>query len=244
MVAFDDASRLEPQSGPMIFFDVAARILHAAGGAQGLVASIEPVWAQIGSLLDVPKPKRAACLALGDGFVHLFGQTLLLVDAEQRPATLETYELFGEVVAGGRYAKYPPEGHGTLYALPPGQTPLVADGVFVTAGTVLTTGVPSAHDLLAVLGEGAVRSMLKGQLQSLAPVLDDAALEALLAPMFAWVEIVEVGDGELARGAIVTRDSFFAANDTLVAVEKQPATARHVLLGYTELAARVTVSPA
>lgn len=227
----------------MVFFDVAARILRGSGGAPGLVASIEPVWAQVGTLLDVPKPKRAACLAQTDGFVHLFGQTMLLVDAEQRPPTHEAYETFGEVVAGGRSA-HTPDGHGTLYALPSGQTPLVTTGTFVTAGTVLTTGVMSAHDMLAVLGEGVVRTMLKRQLQQLAPALDDSTLEMMVAPMFAWVEIAEVGESELARGAIVTAESFFAANDTLMAAERQPAIARQILLGYTELAARLPVSAA
>lgn len=226
----------------MIFFDVAARILKASGGAPSLIASIEPVWAQLGALLDVPKPPRAACLALTDGFVHLFGQTMLLIEAEQRPPTHEAYKAIGENVAGGRTA-YTSEGHGTVYVLPSGQTPLVATGTFVAAGTVLTTGVLSAHDTLAVLGEGVVRSMLKRQLQSLAPALDDSTLELMVAPMFAWVEIAEVGDGAHSQGAVITADSFFAANDTLMAEERQPAIARQVLLGYTELAARLPSDP-
>ncbi len=227
----------------MIFFDVAARILHAAGGSPSVITSIEPAWAQLGALLDVPKPKRSACLALTDGFVHLFEQTMLLVDAEQRPPTVEKYKTFGEPVAGGRSA-YTPESQGTLYVLPSGQTPLVTSGVFVTAGTALTTGVLSAHDVLAVLGEGVVRTMLKRQLQPLAPALDDAAFELMLAPMFACVEIAEVGDSALSPGAIITADSFFAANDTLMAEERRPAIARQVLLGYTELAARLSLSVA
>lgn len=222
----------------MIFFDVAARILHASGGAPSLIASIEPVWAQLGALLDVPKPKRAACLAVNDGFVHLFGQTMLLIDAEQRPPTHENYKRFGESVAGGRMA-YTDEGHGAIYVLASGQTPLVTTGTFVAAGTAISTGVLSAHDVLAVLGERVVRTMLKRQLQPLAPALDDSSLELMLAPMFAWVEIAEVGDGEWAKGAVVTADSFFAANEALVAQERQPAIARQVLLGYTELAERL-----
>ncbi|MER2562223.1 MAG: hypothetical protein ABTQ32_15975 [Myxococcaceae bacterium] len=222
----------------MIFFDVAARILHASGGAPSLIASLEPVWAQLGALLDVPKPKRAACLAVHDGFVHLFGQTMLLLEAEQRPPTHEGFRAFGESVAGGR-SVFTPEGHGAVYELPSGQTPLVATGTFVAAGTVLTTGVLSAHDVLAVLGEGVVRSMLKRQAQSLAPALDDSSLELLLAPMFACVEIAEAGDGAHSKGAVITADSFFTANDALMAEERQPAIARQVLLGYTELAARL-----
>lgn len=222
----------------MIFFDVAARILQTSGGAPSLIASLEPVWAQLGALLDVPKPKRAACLAVNDGFVHLFGQTMLLIDAEQRPPTHEHYQTFGETVAGGRMASTD-DGHGAVYVLPSGQTPLVTTGTFVAAGTAISTGVLSAHDVLAVLGEGVVRTMLKRQLQPLAPALDDSSLELMLAPMFAWVEIAEVGDGEWAKGAVVTADSFFAANEALVAGERRPALARQVLLGYTDLAARL-----
>lgn len=224
----------------MIFFDVAARILHASGGTPSLVAAIEPVWARLGPVLDVPRPERSACLAQTDGFVHLFGQTMLLIDAEQRPPTHENYQTVGATVAGGRSA-FTPESQGTLYVLPPGQTPLVTTGTFVAAGTALTTGVLSAHDVLAVLGEGVVRSILKRQLQQLAPALDDSTLELLLAPMFAWVEVAECGDSTFARGAIVAADSFFATNDELMALERQPAIARHVLLGYTELAARLPV---
>ena len=223
----------------MIFFDVAARILHASGGSPSLIASIEPVWAHVGSLLDVPKPKRSACLALTDGFLHLFEQTMLLIEAEQRPPTHEEYKAFGENVAGGRSA-YTPERHGTVYVLPSGQTPLVTTGTWVTAGTALTTGVLSAHDVLAVLGEGVVRTMLKRQLQQLAPTLDDATVELMLAPMFAWVAIAEVGESDLSKGAVIAADSFFAANDELMALEKQPAIARQVLLGYTELAAHLS----
>lgn len=224
----------------MIFFDVAARILQASGAPASAVAALAPAWTNIGALLDVPKPKGAACLACFDGFVHIVGRTLLLLQHEGAPLPIEQYKASGRRVGGGSSAfAQGREDLAYVYRLAAGHEPVLASGVKVAAGTALTTGVVSVHDLLDILGERPLRDELGRALRAQAP-LDDATLEALLDPMFGFVEIVEAGDSGVEEGTVVRRDEFVARNQALLAEDRQPAIARQILLGYTQLAARLS----
>lgn len=224
----------------MIFFDVAARILQASGAPAAVAAAIAPAWANLGALLDVPKPKGAACLACIDGFVHVVGRTLLLLQHDEAPLPLEQYEASATRVAGGSSAfAHGREDLAYVYRLASGHEPLLASGVKVAAGTALTNGVVSLHDLLDILGERRVRDELGRALRVHAP-LDDATVEALLDPMFSFVEIVEAGDSGVEVGSVLRGDEFVARNQALLAEDRQPAIARQILLGYTQLAARLS----
>lgn len=223
----------------MVFFDVAARILQASGAPAAVVAAIAPAWTNIGPLLDVPKPKGAACLACIDGFVHVVGRTLVLLQHDEAPLPLEQYRPSVNRVAGGSAAfALGREDLAYVYRLASGHEPLLASGVKVAAGTALTNGVVSMHDLLDVLGERPVRAELGRALRAHMS-LDDATLEALLDPMFNFVEIVEVGDSGLELGTVLRSDDFNARNEALVAEGQRPVIGRQVLLGYMQLAARL-----
>jgi DNA-directed RNA polymerase subunit beta' len=194
----------------------------------------------VGPIVDVPKVKGAAYLATNDGFVHIVGRALLLLDSDEAPLPLAEYRTFGEPAAGGRGAfTLRSDKSARVYALRAGQEPRVASGAKVQAGDALTTGLISVHDLIDVMGERFVRAELGKRLSEAQVTLSTDVLDALLTPLFSHVEIVELGDSDFLQNEVVTAESFMRANEQHLAAGRRPAIAKQVVLGYSELAARL-----
>lgn len=220
----------------MLFFDVAKQVVEKFGGSAALVAPVEAVWPTVGPILDVPKFKGAAFLATNDGYVHVLGRTLLLLDSDEAPRSLAEYRTFGAPCAGGRGAYVlSTDRSARVYALRAGQQPAFASGTKVDAGAALTNGAVSVHDLIDVMGERFVRAELSKAISAAGVTLPQDVLDALLTPLFSHVEIVELGDSLFLQGEVVPAETFVRHNDELMSAARRPAIAKQVVLGFSAL---------
>jgi hypothetical protein len=114
--------------GAVVFFQVAQRVVEKfGGGAAQRLAPVEAAWPVVGPILEVPKVKGAAALATSDGFVHVVGRALLLLESDEAPLPLAEYRTFGEPCAGGRGAwTLRSDAAVRVYRLRAGQEPIVA----------------------------------------------------------------------------------------------------------------------
>ncbi|WP_407425617.1 DNA-directed RNA polymerase subunit beta', partial [Treponema sp.] len=117
---------------------------------------------------------------------------------------------------------------------------LVRDGDTVEAGEQLCDGAPSAHDILAILGENALMDYLMSEIQSVysaqGVAIDDKHIGVIVRQMLRKVEVVSVGDTRFIFGQQVDKYHFHEENKRVVAEGGQPAVARPMFQGITKAA--------
>ena len=117
---------------------------------------------------------------------------------------------------------------------------LVRDGDTVEAGEQLCDGAPSAHDILAILGENALMDYLMSEIQSVysaqGVAIDDKHIGVIVRQMLRKVEVVSVGDTRFIFGQQVDKYHFHEENRRVIAEGGQPAVARPMFQGITKAA--------
>jgi DNA-directed RNA polymerase subunit beta' len=117
---------------------------------------------------------------------------------------------------------------------------LVRDGDKVIAGEPLCDGSPSAHDILAILGENKLQEYLMNEIQQVysaqGVAIDDKHIGVIVRQMLRKVEVVSVGDTKFIFGQQVDKFHFHEENARIIAEGGQPAVARPMFQGITKAA--------
>ena len=167
-------------------------------------------------LFEARKPKDPAVITEIDGVIHYGG-----IAKGMRKITVEADT--GEV---------------REYAVPRGVHINVQEGERVRAGEPLMDGPINPHDILNVLGEGALQDYLVNEIQEVyrlqGVLINDKHIEVIVRQMMRWVKVEEVGDTELLIDETIDRFKFNEANEKVVAAGGRPATGRPLLLGITK----------
>ena len=148
---------------------------------------------------------------------------------------------FGNVSKGKRTVIVEDEyGKEYEHLVPMTRRMLVRDGDTVEAGEQLCDGSPSAHDILAILGENALMDYLMNEIQSVYSAqgvsIDDKHIGVIVRQMLRKVEVVSVGDTRFIFGQQVDKYHFHEENARVVAEGGQPAVARPMFQGITKAA--------
>ena len=117
---------------------------------------------------------------------------------------------------------------------------LVRDGDHVEAGEQLCDGSPSAHDVLAILGENALQEYLMKEIQGVytaqGVAIDDKHIGVIVRQMLRKVEVVSVGDTKFIFGQQIDKYQFHEENKRVMAEGGQPAVSRPMFQGITKAA--------
>ena len=173
---------------------------------------------RVSELFEARKPKTPCVLAQISGLVK-----------------------FGNVSKGKRTVIVEDEyGKEYEHLVPMTRRMLVRDGDTVEAGEQLCDGSPSAHDILAILGENALMDYLMNEIQSVYSAqgvsIDDKHIGVIVRQMLRKVEVVSVGDTRFIFGQQVDKYHFHEENARVVAEGGQPAVARPMFQGITKAA--------
>ncbi len=148
---------------------------------------------------------------------------------------------FGNVVKGKRQVIVEDEyGKEYKHLVPMSRRMLVRDGDKVVAGEQLCDGSPSAHDILAILGENALQEYLMNEIQQVytaqGVAIDDKHIGVIVRQMLRKVEVVSVGDTKFIFGQQVDKYHFHEENARIIEAGGQPAVARPMFQGITKAA--------
>jgi DNA-directed RNA polymerase subunit beta' len=115
---------------------------------------------------------------------------------------------------------------------------IVRDGDTVEAGEQLCQGPIDPHDILRILGEGALQRYLMDEIQSVyrsqGITINDKHIGVIIRQMLRKVEIVAVGDTHFIFGALVDKYRFHEENERVMSEGGQSAVGRPVFQGITK----------
>ena len=146
---------------------------------------------------------------------------------------------YGGIVKGMRKITVVSEtGDEREYAVPRGVHISVQEGDRVKAGEPLMDGPINPHDILNVLGEGALQDYLVNEIQEVyrlqGVLINDKHIEVISRQMMRWVKVEQVGDTELLIDETIDSFKFAEANEKVQAAGGLPAQGRPLLLGITK----------
>ena len=146
---------------------------------------------------------------------------------------------FGEDYRGKRrIIVTPSNGKAVEYLIPKGKHIVVQDGDRVKAGDTLSSGSPSPHDILRILGEKELAKYLVNEIQEVYRLqgvkINDKHIEVIVRQMLGKVKIVEPGDTNLLEGESVDRWVVDEANKKATEKKGELATYEPLLLGITK----------
>ena len=167
-------------------------------------------------LFEARKPKDPAVIAEVDGVIN-----------------------YGGIAKGMRKISVVSESAETReYSVPRGVHINVQEGERIKAGEPLMDGPINPHDILNVLGEGALQEYLVNEIQEVyrlqGVLINDKHIEVIVRQMMRWVKVETVGDTELLIDETIDRFKFTEANEKVVAAGGRSATGRPLLLGITK----------
>ncbi|MFC1842133.1 DNA-directed RNA polymerase subunit beta' [Candidatus Dependentiae bacterium] len=123
------------------------------------------------------------------------------------------------------------------YLIPRGKQLNVVNGESVSAGDLITTGVPVLHDMLRILGPEVVQKYLVDNIQEIYLLqgikINDRHIEVIVRQMMRKVRVIESGDSDFLIGDRVDRIHFKNVNSLLKAEGKKVAAAKPFLMGIT-----------
>ncbi|MBI5137202.1 MAG: DNA-directed RNA polymerase subunit beta' [Nitrospirae bacterium] len=126
------------------------------------------------------------------------------------------------------------------YLIPRGKHINVHEGDWVEAGEPLMDGAANPHDILAILGPKELQKYIVNEVQEVYKLqgvaINDKHIEVVVRQMMRKVQILDPGDTSLLPDGLVDRFVFAETNQKANEEDKQPATAKPVLLGITKAA--------
>ena len=112
------------------------------------------------------------------------------------------------------------------------------DGQVVNRGESIVDGPADPHDILRLLGVGALARYICNEVQDVYRLqgvkINDKHIEVIVRQMLRRVLIVEPGDTRFITGEQVERAELLLENERIEAAGKKPAQFEHVLLGITK----------
>ena len=146
---------------------------------------------------------------------------------------------FGEDSRGKRRIVVTPEvGDRQEYLIPKSTHILVQEGDSVRAGDPLTSGSPSPHDILRVLGVEALANFIVSEAQEVYRLqgvkIHDKHIEVIVRQMLGKYKIVSAGDSHFLPGESIDRFAFVDENERILGEDGEPATYEPLLLGITK----------
>jgi DNA-directed RNA polymerase subunit beta' len=146
---------------------------------------------------------------------------------------------FGEDYRGKRKVIVTPEvGEPIEYLIPKNKHVLVETGDRVRSGEAITSGSPSPHDILRILGVRELAKYLVNEVQEVYRLqgvrIHDKHIEVIVRQMLGKVRVISAGDTEFLEGESVDRFDFAVKNDEVIAARGEPATYEPLLLGITK----------
>ena len=171
---------------------------------------------RVAELFEARIPKDIAVLSEVEGIVRFGG-----LHRGQRRLTVTTDdgEVFEYTAASSRHLT-------------------VEDGERVKAGDALTSGVPSVHDILRILGPDEVQRYLVREIQEIYSLqgvdINDKHIEIIVRQMLRKVSVVDPGDTKFVAGDRVDKFHMQTVNRLTVKEGKKPASAKPILMGITK----------
>jgi DNA-directed RNA polymerase subunit beta' len=124
------------------------------------------------------------------------------------------------------------------YDIPRGTHINVQEGDIVRAGEPLMDGPLNPHDILRVLGTGALQNYLVNEIQEVYRLqgvnINDKHIEVIVRQMLRWVKIKEVGDTEFLLEEQVDRFRYEDENRRVAEEGGKTAVGEPLLLGITK----------
>ena len=124
------------------------------------------------------------------------------------------------------------------YVIPKTKNLAVEHGDRISAGSPLTFGEASVHDILRVKGVNSLQVHLVKGVQEVYMAqgvkIHDKHIEIIVRQMLRKVRIIDSGDTALVLGELIDRVALRALNDSIVSMGQRPAVARPVLMGITK----------
>jgi DNA-directed RNA polymerase subunit beta' len=114
----------------------------------------------------------------------------------------------------------------------------VFEGEHVAKGEVIAEGAPNPHDILRLLGVGALANYIVNEVQDVYRLqgvkINDKHIEIIVRQMLRKREITFVGDSKFLAGEQIEEISLLQENDRMKDDNKEPARGYPILLGITK----------
>jgi len=124
------------------------------------------------------------------------------------------------------------------YLIPKDKHVMAHDGQVVNRGEVIVDGPADPHDILRLLGVGALARYICNEVQDVYRLqgvkINDKHIEVIVRQMLRRVTIVDAGDTRFIVGEQLERAEVLDENDRVTAEGKKPATYDYMLLGITK----------
>lgn len=192
--------------------DVIARIPQERSKTRDITGGLP----RVADLFEARKPKDAAVMAEVSGIVNFGketkGKRRLLITQSENQAHEEM--------------------------IPKWRNISVFEGEHVERGEVVADGPPNPHDILRLLGVGALSNYIVNEVQDVYRLqgvkINDKHIETIVRQMLRKRQITFVGDSKFILGEQVEETSMLQENDKLTAEGKMPAQGAPILLGITK----------
>ena len=192
--------------------DVIARIPQERSKTRDITGGLP----RVADLFEARKPKDSAVMAEVSGVVNFGKETkgkrrLLITESENK-----AHE---EMIPKWRHIS-------------------VFEGEHVERGEVVADGPPNPHDILRLLGVGALANYIVNEVQDVYRLqgvkINDKHIETIVRQMLRKREITFSGDSKFIIGEQIEDTVMLQENDKLIADGKMPAAGTPVLLGITK----------
>nr|WP_297497517.1 DNA-directed RNA polymerase subunit beta' [Ferrovum sp.] len=124
------------------------------------------------------------------------------------------------------------------YLIPKDKHVTVHDGQVVNKGETIVDGPADPHDILRLLGVGALARYITDEVQDVYRLqgvkINDKHIEVIVRQMLRRVQVLDAGETRFIPGEQVERADLLEENERIVAQNKRPATFENVLLGITK----------
>lgn len=192
--------------------DVIARIPQERSKTRDITGGLP----RVADLFEARKPKDAAVMAEVSGVVNFGketkGKRRLLITESENSAHEEM--------------------------IPKWRNISVFEGEHVERGEVVADGPPSPHDILRLLGVGALANYIVNEVQDVYRLqgvkINDKHIETIVRQMLRKRLITFSGDSKFILGEQIEETVMLQENDKLIAEGKMPAQGTPVLLGITK----------
>jgi DNA-directed RNA polymerase subunit beta' len=198
--------------------DVIARIPQESSKTRDITGGLP----RVADLFEARKPKEPAILAEISGLVS-----------------------FGKETKGKRrLVLTSPEGLVHEELIPKWRHVTVFEGEQVARGEIIADGASNPHDILRLLGVGALASYIINEIQDVYRLqgvkINDKHIEVIIRQMLRKVEILHPGDTIFLASEQIELTQIKEANRKAMTEDKIPARFEHVLMGITKASLNTT----
>lgn len=192
--------------------DVIARIPQERTKTRDITGGLP----RVADLFEARKPKDSAVMAEVSGLINFGKETkgkrrLIITESENK-----AHE---ELIPKWRHIS-------------------VFEGEHVARGEIIADGPPNPHDILRLLGVGALANYIVNEVQDVYRLqgvkINDKHIETIVRQMLRKRVITFVGDSKFLLGEQVEDTAMLQENDKLIADGKMPAQGTPILLGITK----------